>query len=129
VQFGLPARLQSVRDIFVKNSARRQNRRSHFVERIRSDKIGFPFLSHVGVHALAHSDASDASPKREDEMDTPIAYTIAEACAVARAGRTAIYEAIRNGALQARKRGRRTLILADDLRRWVESLPTLEPKS
>jgi excisionase family DNA binding protein len=62
-------------------------------------------------------------------MDTPIAYTIAEACAVARAGRTAIYEAIRNGALQARKRGRRTLILADDLRRWVESLPTLEPKS
>jgi excisionase family DNA binding protein len=64
----------------------------------------------------------------EDDMTTQLAYTIAEACAVARAGRTAIYEAIRNGALQARKRGRRTLILADDLRRWVESLPTLEPK-
>ena len=61
-------------------------------------------------------------------MNTPIAYTIAEACAVARAGRTALYEAIREGALTARKRGRKTLILADDLRRWVESLPALNPK-
>jgi excisionase family DNA binding protein len=61
-------------------------------------------------------------------MNSPLAYSIAEACAVARAGRTSIYEAIREGALIARKRGRKTIILPDDLRRWVESHPALEPK-
>jgi excisionase family DNA binding protein len=60
-------------------------------------------------------------------MNSPLAYSIAEACAVARAGRTAIYEAIREGALTARKRGRKTLILPDDLRRWVEGHPALKP--
>jgi hypothetical protein len=34
-------------------------------------------------------------------MNSPLAYSIAEACAVARAGRTALYEAIRSGALRA----------------------------
>ena len=61
-------------------------------------------------------------------MNSPLAYSIAEACSVARAGRTALYEAIRSGALRAVKRGRRTLVLADDLRRYLESLPALEPK-
>jgi excisionase family DNA binding protein len=62
-------------------------------------------------------------------MNSPLAYSIAEACAVARAGRTAIYQAIRDGELKARKRGRRTLILADDLRRWIEGLPTVAAKT
>ena len=61
-------------------------------------------------------------------MTSPIAFTIAEACAIARAGRTSLYEAIRTGALVARKRGRKTLILPDDLRRWVESHPTIHSK-
>ena len=62
-------------------------------------------------------------------MNSPLAYTIAEACASARAGRTAIYDAIREGALIARKRGRKTLILPDDLRRWVEGHPAIEAKA
>jgi hypothetical protein len=62
-------------------------------------------------------------------MEGQLAYTIADATTIARAGRTAIYAAIRDGALIARKRGRRTLILAEDLRRWVESLPTIEAKA
>ena len=55
-----------------------------------------------------------------------LAYTVNEACAVARIGRTAIYELIRSGKLRAVKRGRRTLILADDLRQLFENLPAIQ---
>jgi excisionase family DNA binding protein len=60
---------------------------------------------------------------------TTLAHSISEACSIARAGRTSLYEAIRTGALRAVKRGRRTLILDDDLRRWVQSLPAVAVKT
>jgi excisionase family DNA binding protein len=56
-------------------------------------------------------------------MQIALAHSVSEACSIARTGRTSLYEAIRTGALRAVKRGRRTLILDDDLRRWVQSLP------
>jgi excisionase family DNA binding protein len=65
----------------------------------------------------------------ESDMNSePLAFTVSEACSAARAGRTALYEAIRAGELRAVKRGRRTLVLADDLRRWLEALPAVNPK-
>ena len=49
--------------------------------------------------------------------------SISEACAVAGIGRTKIYQAITGGKLKARKCGARTLVLRDDLRDFLLSLP------
>jgi len=61
-------------------------------------------------------------------MFNPLAHSIAEACAQSSIGRTAIYELINTGQLPARKRGRRTLILAEDLQRCLQSLPSITVK-
>ena len=51
----------------------------------------------------------------------PLALKVNEACATAGIGRTSLYEAIKTGQLAARKRGKSTLVLTSDLRRWLEA--------
>lgn len=56
-------------------------------------------------------------------MNSPFAVSIDDAAVMAGVGRSSLYEAIKEGALPLRKCGRRSLILVDDLRRWITSLP------
>jgi len=51
------------------------------------------------------------------------ALSIDEARAVTGLGRTKIYQAIAEGKLLVRKCGKRTLVLRDDLREFLASLP------
>ncbi len=52
-----------------------------------------------------------------------VAYSVAEVAKLTGCGRDKIYTAIKAGALDARKWGRRTVITADSLRRFVSHLP------
>jgi excisionase family DNA binding protein len=47
-----------------------------------------------------------------------------EAAASAGVSRTKIFEAVRDGALTARKSGKATIIEVSELRRWIRRLPT-----
>ena len=55
-----------------------------------------------------------------------LALNVNEAGVVAGVGRDGIYAAIRAKRLEARKFGRRTVILCDDLEVFLKSLPVLE---
>ena len=70
-------------------------------------------------------------PANRDQMpmNTPLAYSIEQACEIANIGRTSIYDAIKSSKLIARKNGRRTVILAEDLRLWLQDLPARTPQA
>ena len=70
------------------------------------------------------TDASEVFNVNEkiQEVDRQ-ALSIAEVSGVSGLGRTKIYEAIAAGNLKARKCGKRTLILPDDLREFLTNLP------
>ncbi|MCB9978228.1 MAG: helix-turn-helix domain-containing protein [Rhodospirillales bacterium] len=55
---------------------------------------------------------------------TQLSYSIDEVCAVTGIGKTKIYQLINSGALKARKLGKRTIILKDDLDVFLASLET-----
>ena len=54
-----------------------------------------------------------------------LGLTIHEACTFSGIGKTKLYEAINSRKLKARKAGKRTLILSDDLRDYLSSLPLM----
>lgn len=55
-----------------------------------------------------------------------LAYTVDEAAEACRIGRTALYDAIAAGELVARKRGRSTIILRDDLDSYLKGLEVVK---
>jgi excisionase family DNA binding protein len=55
---------------------------------------------------------------------TPAVYTIAEACAVARIGRSTLYKHIRVGDVRAIKIGSRTCVPIHELYRWLNAMPS-----
>jgi hypothetical protein len=57
---------------------------------------------------------------------TKRAYRFREFCESFGVGKDAAYHAIRNGELIAHKRGKATIILAEDAERYVTSLPRLQ---
>lgn len=56
-----------------------------------------------------------------------IALTIPEAIAAGAPKRAKLYQEIRSGRLRARKNGRSTIILVQDLRDYLTSLPVIQP--
>jgi excisionase family DNA binding protein len=52
-----------------------------------------------------------------------LSLSVEEAAEATGIGRSKLYEAMRDGLLQARKFGRRTIILRDDLERFLSALP------
>ncbi len=56
-----------------------------------------------------------------------LAIPINEAARRAGVGRSSLYEAINRGELPLRKSGRRSLIRIDDLKAWIDALPTANP--
>jgi excisionase family DNA binding protein len=61
--------------------------------------------------------------------NSQLAYDIAEVCELTKCSRAYLYEQINEGTLRAVKRGRRTLILKNDLESWLKGFPAIEPKT
>jgi hypothetical protein len=53
----------------------------------------------------------------------PLTYNIDQAVQLSGLSRAEIYRALGNRELEARKRGKRTLILADEMKRFLAALP------
>ena len=53
----------------------------------------------------------------------PLAFTLAETCRISGIGMRKVYDLIGLGVLDARKSGRRTIVMADSLRAYVNNLP------
>ncbi len=55
--------------------------------------------------------------------NAPLALTLTEVVATAKVSRAEIYRALRRGDLSAKKQGRRTLVLREELARYLAALP------
>jgi hypothetical protein len=79
------------------------------------------------AEAIAMNSERDAplSEGVSEQIFAPCAYRISDVCRATHLGRTSIYAAIKSGALIARRYGRCTIILAEDLTTFLRNLPTI----
>lgn len=61
----------------------------------------------------------------QPEPIAKLAYTPEEAAAATGRSRTRIYKAVRDKELTARKDGKATIFEAGELRRWLQTLPSI----
>jgi hypothetical protein len=83
-------------------------------------------LSRVRLQPLAIGEGSMTKLDTQSSDKTPLAHDVGDVVRITPFGRTSVYAAIKEGALKARKFGRRTVILDEDLRAWLASLPVRE---
>lgn len=92
-------------------------------------------LNHAAPHRGAKKSAGDSS---QQNYTTPVqtaavpagsklSFTIHEACEATGIGRSTLYEQLQAGRLGKIKVGRRTLITAGELQRWLASFETTGP--
>ena len=62
-------------------------------------------------------------------MREKLTYSIPDICAAGNFGRTTAFNAIKTGALRAVKIGRRTVVLDEDFRDFLKSLPEAKPSA
>jgi len=55
-----------------------------------------------------------------------LAFTVEETMGMLSIGRTTLYARIKSGEIQARKCGRKTLILAEEIERFLDGLDTVQ---
>ena len=58
-----------------------------------------------------------------ESADTPLAFSVNEACAICSFGRTTFYKYLKAGKIPARKFGSRTIVPRDELALALKSLP------
>jgi Helix-turn-helix domain len=78
------------------------------------------------VNALVHHRTGGVAGRiasRNTRYDE-ISVTIPEAVQMTGIGRSSLYSLFRDGKIYPRKSGKRTLVLVEDLERYVKSLPT-----
>jgi excisionase family DNA binding protein len=89
-------------------------------------KVREPKTGTVAQPAVNSSLVVVTAKKASDFSSLRMAYSIDEVAVQANIGRDKIYAAIRDGQLEAKKAGRRTLVMADALRRYLDALPSLQ---
>lgn len=70
-----------------------------------------------------------ARPRPSDARTEPEAMSIREAARISGIGMTALYAALARGDLKARKFGRRTIVLREDLRAFLDHLPAFRSEA
>ena len=80
------------------------------------------------TQTLNSEQAAELQHKRPNNI-ARLAYTVDEASTISALGRTSLYSRLKSGELPARKCGNRTIILAEDLQRFLSDLETFQTSS